>query len=98
RLHDPLESELPDFGLTVVQDAETGEQIFVDTHDRRFPRPHAAAAGKRERAVRASFLPARAGALELSTDEDMVDPVLRFTALRKRRNLLAAVSGMGAPA
>ena len=36
RLYDPLEMDLPDLGLLVVQDAETGEQLFVDTHDRDF--------------------------------------------------------------
>src|SRR4029078_5456999 len=36
RLYDPLEHELPDLGLLTMQDAETGEQIFVDTHDRCF--------------------------------------------------------------
>ena len=36
RLYDPLEMDLPDLGLLVVQDAETGEQVFVDTHDRAF--------------------------------------------------------------
>ena len=37
RLYDPLEMELPDLGLLVMRDAETGEQLFVDTHDRSFP-------------------------------------------------------------
>ena len=36
RLTDPMELELPNIGLVVMQDAETGEQIFIDTHDRRF--------------------------------------------------------------
>src|SRR6266540_2699630 len=36
RLYDPLEMELPDLGLVTIQDAETGEQVLVDTHDRRF--------------------------------------------------------------
>ena len=39
RLYDPLEMELPDLGLVVIQDAETGEQLFVDTHDRVLPAP-----------------------------------------------------------
>ncbi len=37
RLYDPLEMELPDLGLVMMRDAETGEQLFVDTHDRTFP-------------------------------------------------------------
>jgi len=47
RLYDPLEMELPDLGMLVVQDAETGEQLFVDTHDRGFRRRFEAAAKAR---------------------------------------------------
>src|SRR5262245_31417368 len=36
RLYDPLERELPDLGMLVLQDSETGEQLFVDTHDSKF--------------------------------------------------------------
>ena len=36
RLYDPLEVEFPDLGLIVMEDAETGEQLFVDTNDREF--------------------------------------------------------------
>ncbi|HEY6865525.1 MAG TPA: DUF58 domain-containing protein [Burkholderiales bacterium] len=85
RLHDVLESEMPDLGLLVVQDAETGEQLFVDTHDRGFRRRFARAAEAREGAVRAAFAQAGVDALELSTDGDLVDAVLRFADLRKRR-------------
>jgi uncharacterized protein (DUF58 family) len=52
RLHDPLEAELPDLGLLVFQDSETGEQVFVDTHDKGFRRRFAAAARAREAAQR----------------------------------------------
>ena len=90
RLHDPLESELPDLGLLVMQDAETGEQVFVDTHDRGFRRRFAKAAEARESAVRAAFVQAGVDALELSTGEDLVESVLRFADLRKRRGQLAA--------
>ena len=47
RLYDPVEQELPEFGLAVVQDAETGEQMFVDTRDRGFRKRYAEAAGAR---------------------------------------------------
>jgi hypothetical protein len=36
RLFDPLEMDLPDLGLLTVRDAETGEQLLVDTHDPAF--------------------------------------------------------------
>ncbi len=33
RLWDPREVELPDIGPVIMEDAETGEQLYVDTHD-----------------------------------------------------------------
>jgi uncharacterized protein (DUF58 family) len=84
RLYDPLEMDLPDLGLVTMQDAETGEQLFVDTHDRSFRRRFAQAAERRETALRAALTQAGVDALELSTNEDLVDSLLRFTTLRKR--------------
>ena len=94
RLYDPLERELPDLGLFVVQDAETSEQIFVDTHDRGFRKRFAAAAAQRETELRGAFRQAGVDALELSTDGDLVDAILRFADLRKRRSQLAAGGGL----
>jgi len=90
RLYDPLEMELPDLGLLVVQDAETGEQVFVDTHDRGFRKRFAEAAVRREAELREAFGEAGVDALELATDADLVDAILRFADLRKRRSQLAA--------
>ena len=102
RLYDPLEMELPDLGMLVVQDAETGEQIFVDTHDRGFRRRFEAAAKARETELRAAFANAGVDALELATNDDLVDAILRFADLRKRRSQLATGGGfpqhLGVPA
>jgi len=89
RLYDPLEMDLPDLGLLTIQDAETGEQMLIDTHDRAFRRRFASAAEQRERALRTAFRDAGVDALELSTDDDLVDTILRFADLRKRRSQLA---------
>ncbi len=95
RLYDPLEMDLPDLGMLVVQDAETGEQLFVDTHDRGFRRRFEEAAKRREDAS-AHLHSAIAGvdALELATDDDLVDAILRFADLRKRRSQLATGGGL----
>ena len=90
RLYDPLEMELPDLGLFVIQDAETGEQLFVDSHDRGFRKRFAAAAEKREKELRDAFRQAGVDALELGTDDNLVEVILRFADLRKRRSQLAA--------
>jgi uncharacterized protein (DUF58 family) len=94
RLHDPLEASLPDLGMLVVQDAETGEQLFVDTHDRGFRKRFTAAAERRERALRGAFRESGVDALELSTDDDLIDAIRRFADLRKRRSRLAAGGSM----
>jgi uncharacterized protein (DUF58 family) len=90
RLYDPLEMDLPDLGLLVMRDAETGEQLFVDTHDRAFRKRFAALAERREQELRSAFGQAGVDVLELSTDGDLIDAILRFADLRKRRSQLAA--------
>jgi uncharacterized protein (DUF58 family) len=90
RLYDPLEMEMPDLGLLAFQDAETGTLAWADTHDRGFRRRFAAAAVRREAALRSALSDAGVDALELSTTDDLVDAILRFADLRKRRRQLSA--------
>jgi uncharacterized protein (DUF58 family) len=97
RVYDPLERELPDLGLLVIQDSETGEQVFVDTHDRGFRRRFAELAAKREEELRTAFRRAGVDALELATDDDLTDAIMRFADLRKRRSQLAT-GGAALPA
>jgi uncharacterized protein (DUF58 family) len=95
RLFDPLEIELPDLGLLVLQDAETGEQAWVDTHDRGFRGRFASVVLRHESELRRALAQAGVDCLELSTEGRLVEAVLRFAELRKRRGLLA---GGGLPA
>jgi len=94
RLYDPLEMKLPDIGGVLMQDAETGEQIWVDTHDAGFRRRFAAAAERREQALRGALADAGVDTLELSTEDDLGSSILRFADLRKRRSQLAAGGGL----
>ena len=93
RLLDPLELALPDLGLIPIRDAETGEQLLVDTHDAGFRQRFARIAAQREAQLRESLARAGVDTLELSTDDDLADAVLRFVDLRKRRSRL----GRGTP-
>jgi len=94
RLYDPLEMELPDLGLVVIQDAETGEQVLVDTHDAKFRKRFAETATRREGETRAALRQAQVDTLELCTDDDLADAIYRFADLRKRRSQLAAGGGL----
>ena len=93
RLYDPMELELPDLGFVVMQDAESGEQLFVDTHDRGFRERFARAAQLREATLRNALSEAGIDCLELATDDRLDQALLRFTQLRKRRRQLAAGAG-----
>ncbi len=92
RLLDPLELDLPDLGLIPIRDAETGEQLLVDTHDAGFRKRFARIAAQREAQLRESLSRAGVDALELSTDGDLISALLRFTDMRKRRSRLSGGS------
>ncbi len=94
RLIDPMELDLPDLGLVPIRDAETGEQLLVDTHDAGFRRRFARIAAQREAELRQSFVQAGVDTLELSTDDDLVQTVMRFADLRKRRSRLSGASAV----
>ena len=90
RLFDPLELELPDLGLVPLRDAETGEQLWVDTHDAGFRKRFARLAAEREATLRASLAKAGVDALELSTSDDLVEAIVRFADMRKRRTRIGS--------
>ena len=84
QLWDPREVELPDIGVVVVEDSETGEQLTVDTRDKKLRRRFSEAAQRREEELRRTFARAGVVPLSLSTEEDLVLAILRFATLRKR--------------
>ena len=84
RLYDPRERELPDVGMVVMEDAETGEQLFVDTHDKKFRQRFADAAQKREMELSAAFSHAGVDVLPLSTEDDLVRQIVRFAKRREQ--------------
>ena len=84
RLWDPREIELPDVGAIIMEDAETGEQLYVDTHDKKFRQRFQEAAQKREAALAESFKRAGVDVLPLSTEEDLIRAIVRFAAARRK--------------
>ena len=90
RLLDAMELQLPDLGLIPITDVETGEQLLVDTSDKGFRQRFARIAAQRESDLRQSLTKAGVDTLELSTDGDLVEALMRFTDLRKRRSRIAA--------
>ena len=84
RLYDPREKELPDVGMVMMEDSETGEQLFVDTHDKKFRKRFAEAAQKRELDLNTAFKRAGVDVLPISTNDDLVRQIVRFAKRREQ--------------
>ena len=93
RLRDRLEQEIPNIGLLLMQDAETGEQLLVDGNDAGFRVRFAHIAAERENLLRQGLTRAGVDCLELTTDEPLDQAILRFTQLRKRASQMAQGAG-----
>jgi uncharacterized protein (DUF58 family) len=85
RLVDPREYELPDAGLLVVQDAETGEQLLVDSSDPELRRRLLAAAEEHDEAIRRAVTGAGVDLHVVSTEDDLLSAFVRMAGTRGRR-------------
>ncbi|NUR70489.1 MAG: DUF58 domain-containing protein [Hamadaea sp.] len=85
RLVDPAELDLPDVGLVVVEDAETAEQILVDTSDPLLRRRLAAEVDARETALAEAMRQARVTAHRITTDSDLLRALVEMVQDSHRR-------------
>jgi len=82
---DPRENELPDVGLALVEDLETGELVEVDTSNLAVRAEYAREA-KRQRASREHlFRRLQLDHVTVSTEQDFVRPLTELFRLRQRR-------------
>jgi uncharacterized protein (DUF58 family) len=84
RLVDPREFDLPDAGLLMVEDAETGEQLTVDSSDPEFRRRLRAAGEEQERAIRDAVRRCGVDLHVISTGDDLVTALAHIVESRKR--------------
>jgi uncharacterized protein (DUF58 family) len=91
RLWDPREVELPDVGLVLLQDAETGEQLYVDTRNRKFRTRFQAAVQRRQAELEVAFRQARVDVMPLSTEDDLVRTIVQFAHMRRQRKQISNV-------
>ena len=84
-LNDPREMHLPDCGLVVLEDAESGKQLIVDSSNaalrRQFHENNTARIHQRER----FFRMAGVDFIDISTDAPYTDAIVKFFLKRKRR-------------
>lgn len=82
---DPREHELPDAGLVLAEDLETGVRQVVDTSDPAVREAYSNRATARAEARNEIFQRARVDAIEVSTEGGHVDALVRFFKMRSRR-------------
>ena len=82
---DPKELDLPDIGLIELEDAESGEEVLVDTSDeswrRLYAEYNAAIRNDRDQQFRITGV----DAIHIRTDKPYIDPLLQFFKLRERK-------------
>lgn len=82
---DPGESALPDVGIVTLEDAETGEQIDINTGNRSVRRGLVELEEKRRKALSRLFRSKRVDIVSLSTAEDYLLALRAFFEQRERR-------------
>jgi uncharacterized protein (DUF58 family) len=85
RLRDPRETALPDVGIVAFEDPETGDQLLVDTGDRRLRERFTHAGAAQDERSRADLARRGVDQLVLSTAEDLMPALVRFLGARKHR-------------
>jgi uncharacterized protein (DUF58 family) len=84
-VRDPRESELPAVGLVELRDAETGEQAMVDTFDREVREAFASKEKARVENLRQLFRSTAVDQVDIRTDADYMQPLIKFFRMRERR-------------
>ncbi|HEU5107052.1 MAG TPA: DUF58 domain-containing protein [Micromonosporaceae bacterium] len=85
RIVDPVELDLPDVGLILVEDAETGEQLLVDTGDPLLRERLAAEVGAREETLAGAMRQAGVTAHRVRTDQDLDQALIDMVRRSRRR-------------
>jgi uncharacterized protein (DUF58 family) len=84
RVVDPVELDLPDVGVVVVEDAETGEQVLVDTSDPLLRERLAAEVDARESDLAAALGKSGVTAHRVTTDQDLAEVLIEMVRRSRR--------------
>jgi uncharacterized protein (DUF58 family) len=82
---DPREIDMPAIGLVEVEDGETGERTVLDFRGRKGSEAFRDAAREAAESRRAILSRAKVDQISLRTDQDYVEPLIRFFQERQRR-------------
>ena len=84
-ISDAREVEFPDVGFIELQDAETGERVLVDTHDRVTRDGYRRGQEETRDALADRFARIGVDVIPVRTDQPYIDPIVKFFKMRERR-------------
>jgi len=84
RVYDHRETELPDLGLIQMRDAETGEQMWVDTSKRSVREYYNQWYLKKRKEINDTLVRCGVDHIAIRTDEDYVPPLIKLFKKRER--------------
>lgn len=84
-INDKLEDDLPDLGLVPLKDAETGQEVLVDTSSKTVRLAYKKRRLEEKKQIRDRFLRMKIDTIELHTNESYVQPLMNFFHRRARR-------------
>jgi uncharacterized protein (DUF58 family) len=91
QIGDPRESDLPDVGLVVLEDPETGRQLLVDTADAGLRERYRQAAAAQAACLRALFVRSGVEHLCLTTADEILPALIKMLHTRRQRRAQRAV-------
>jgi uncharacterized protein (DUF58 family) len=89
RVVDPLEEKLPKAGLIAGMETSSGRRREIDSSSRRVRDAWSEAAAERDRVLSSVLAKARVARIDLRTDENLADPLVRLFRQRERRGARA---------
>jgi uncharacterized protein (DUF58 family) len=84
-IHDPRELEPPESGLFVLEDGETGEEVYVDFGNRRVRQAYIKAAESARQRLTRAFTKARVDSIPIACDQPYDRAIINFFKVRELR-------------
>lgn len=84
-INDHLEDDLPNLGLLPLKDAETGEEVLVDTSSDKVRKQYRQKRLRHKEALRDEFLRKKIDMIELETNASYIRPLVSFFRRRMHR-------------
>ena len=86
QVKDPREGELPNMGIITLEDPETGQQLVVDTGDRKLRENFKAAAQAQHEKLEKEFKKSGVDRLVISTGDPLMPSLVKFLQARRFRH------------